>query len=91
MGNFTIDGKNYEQNEIEFLPVPVEQAADQLMLAKWIIRNLGYQMGYDVEFSYTRNRLYRLFPLQFHRAELKGEGYLRHGKEVLQAPRVSQP
>ena len=51
VGNFTIDGKNYEQNEIEFLPVPVEQAADQLMLAKWIIRNLGYQMGYDVTFA----------------------------------------
>ena len=51
VGNFTIDGKNYEQNEIEFLPVPVEQAADQLMLAKWVIRNLGYQMGYDVTFA----------------------------------------
>jgi glutamine synthetase len=33
------------------LPVPVEQAADQLMLAKWIIRNLGYQLGYDVTFA----------------------------------------
>ena len=51
VGNFTIDGKNYEQNEIEFLPVPVEQAADQLMIAKWIIRNLGYQMGYDITFA----------------------------------------
>ena len=51
VGNFTIDGLNYEQNEIEFLPVPVEQAADQLMLAKWIIRNLGYEMGYDVTFA----------------------------------------
>ena len=51
VGNFTLDGKNYEQNEIEFLPVPVEQAADQLMLAKWIIRNLGYQLGYDVTFA----------------------------------------
>jgi glutamine synthetase len=51
VGNFTIDGKNYEQNEIEFLPVAVEQAADQLMLAKWIIRNLGYQLGYDVTFA----------------------------------------
>ena len=50
VGNFSLNGKNYEQNEIEFLPVPVEQAADQLMLAKWIIRNLGYQMGYDVTF-----------------------------------------
>ena len=51
VGNFTIDGKNYEQNEIEFLPVPVEQAADQLMLAKWVIRNLAYQLGYDVTFA----------------------------------------
>ena len=51
VGNFSLDGMNYEQNEIEFLPVPVEQAADQLMLAKWIIRNLGYEMGYDVTFA----------------------------------------
>ena len=51
VGNFTLDGKNYEQNEIEFLPVPVEQAADQLMLAKWIIRNLAYELGYDVTFA----------------------------------------
>ena len=51
VGNFTLDGINYEQNEIEFLPVPVEQAADQLMLAKWIIRNLGYELGYNVTFA----------------------------------------
>ena len=51
VGNFNLDGKNYEQNEIEFLPVPVEQTADQLMLAKWIIRNLGYQLGYNVTFA----------------------------------------
>ena len=51
VGNFCLDGKNYEQNEIEFLPVPVEQAADQLMLAKWIIRNLAYELGYDVTFA----------------------------------------
>jgi len=51
VGNFCLNGKNYEQNEIEFLPVPVEQAADQLMLAKWIIRNLAYELGYDVTFA----------------------------------------
>ena len=51
VGNFYLDGKNYEQNEIEFLPVPVEQAADQLMLAKWIIRNLAYELGCDVTFA----------------------------------------
>lgn len=51
VGNFSIDGKIYEQNEIEFLPVPAIQAADHLMLAKWIIRTLGSKKGYDVTFA----------------------------------------
>ena len=51
VGNFTLDGYIYEQNEIEFLPVPVSQAADQLMIAKWVIRNLGYRYGYNVTFA----------------------------------------
>lgn len=51
VGNFTLDGKTFEQNEIEFLPVDGRDAADQLMIAKWIIRNLGYQMGFDVTFA----------------------------------------
>ena len=51
VGNFTIDGMIYEQNEIEFLPVNAEEAADQLMVAKWIIRNLAYQLGYDITFA----------------------------------------
>lgn len=51
VGNFTIDGRVYEQNEIEFLPVNAEEAADQLMIAKWIIRNLAYKLGYDITFA----------------------------------------
>lgn len=51
VGNFTIDGNVYEQNEIEFLPVPACEAADQLMIAKWIIRNLAYRNGYDITFA----------------------------------------
>ena len=51
VGNFVLDGKVYEQNEIEFLPVKAEQAADQLMLAKWVIRNLAYRMNLDVTFA----------------------------------------
>lgn len=51
VGNFTLDGKVYEQNEIEFLPVPATQAADQLMIAKWIIRNLAAREGFDVTFA----------------------------------------
>lgn len=51
VGNFTLDGKIYEQNEIEFLPVRADQAADQLMIAKWIIRNLAHHYGFDLTFA----------------------------------------
>ena len=51
VGNFTLDGKVYEQNEIEFLPNPVESAADQLMLAKWVIRNLAWRHELNVTFA----------------------------------------
>ena len=51
VGNFTLDGVTYEQNEIEFLPVKATEAADQLMIAKWIIRNLAYEYNYDITFA----------------------------------------
>ncbi|MBR7107574.1 MAG: glutamine synthetase [Lentisphaeria bacterium] len=51
VGNFTLNGMVYEQNEIEFLPVNAEEAAEQLMIAKWVIRNLAYQSGLDVTFA----------------------------------------
>ena len=51
VGNFTKDDLMYEQNEIEFLPTNLEDAADQLMIAKWIIRTLAYQYGVDVTFA----------------------------------------
>lgn len=51
VGNFMLDGMIYEQNEVEFLPVRVEDAADQLMIAKWIIRNLAYSYGYNITFA----------------------------------------
>ncbi|MCF8227909.1 MAG: glutamine synthetase family protein [Bacteroidales bacterium] len=51
VGNFSMGDKIYEQNEIEFLPVDVEDAADQLLIAKWIIRSLAYEYGLTVTFA----------------------------------------
>ncbi len=51
VGNFTLDGKIYEQNEIEFLPTNVEDAADQLVVAKWIMRQLAYEYGVTLTFA----------------------------------------
>ena len=46
-----MSGNVYEQNEVEFLPCPAEDAANQLTIAKWMIRNLAHQYGYDVTFA----------------------------------------
>lgn len=51
VGNFKQDGLIYEQNEIEFLPVLCTEAADQLTVAKWVIRNLAYREGLNVTFA----------------------------------------
>jgi glutamine synthetase len=51
VGNFTLDDYVYEQNEIEFLPAAMIDAADQLVLAKWILRTLALKYNVSVTFS----------------------------------------
>ena len=51
VGNFRLNGQIDEQNDIEFLATDVEAAADELLLAKWVIRNLAYEYGLDTSFA----------------------------------------
>lgn len=51
VGNFSDEEHEYEQNEIEFLPTKVEDAADQLIIAKWILREVGYQYGVTISYA----------------------------------------
>lgn len=51
VGNFTKDGLVYEQNEIEFTPTDIEKAADQLVVAKWIMQQLAYKYGVTITFE----------------------------------------
>jgi glutamine synthetase len=51
VGNFVEDGLAFEQNEIEFSPVMLEDAADQLLIAKWVIRSLAYKNGVTATFA----------------------------------------
>ncbi|PID95134.1 MAG: glutamine synthetase [Bacteroidetes bacterium] len=51
VGNFTLDGVLYEQNEIEFMPTNLEDAADQLVIAKWVLRTLAYEYGLNITFA----------------------------------------
>ncbi|QYZ79271.1 glutamine synthetase [Methanofollis formosanus] len=51
VGCFSTEDQYFEQHEIEFLPMPVEEAAEQLIIAKWILRMLGYQYGVEISFA----------------------------------------
>lgn len=51
VGNFHIENTVYEQNEIEFLPTDVEDAANQLLLAKWILKMIAYKHGVTISFA----------------------------------------
>ncbi|MDR2585122.1 MAG: glutamine synthetase family protein [Prevotellaceae bacterium] len=51
VGSFELDGCIYEQNEIEFLVSSPEAAADQLVIAKWILRVLAHRYGLDITFA----------------------------------------
>ncbi len=51
VGNFTTDTHVYEQHEIEFNPVEAEEAVEQLVIAKWILRMLGEKYGVTISFA----------------------------------------
>ncbi len=51
VGNFKSQVEEYEQHEIEFLPVDIEDAADQLVIAKWVLRMLGKKYGVNISFA----------------------------------------
>jgi len=51
VGSFTRDGQLFEQHEIEFLPVDVHLAAEQLIIAKWIVRMVAARYGVEVSFA----------------------------------------
>ncbi|WP_222847628.1 type I glutamate--ammonia ligase [Nocardioides dongxiaopingii] len=51
VGNILEDERQLVQHEIEFWPVPVEQAADALVLAKWVVREVAHAQGLEATFA----------------------------------------
>ncbi|HAR36924.1 MAG TPA: glutamine synthetase [Acidobacteria bacterium] len=75
-----INGKTAEQMEIEFLPEPVEECAEHLVLARWIIRNVAYRHGLVATFTPKLEEGIAGNGLHFH-LELK-----REGKNIMTGP-----
>ena len=51
VGNFTTETHVFEQHEIEFIPVKAEEAVEQLIISKWILRMLGQKYGVTISFA----------------------------------------
>jgi len=51
VGDISGEELEMEQHEIEFLPVPIEDAADQLIIAKWMLRMIGYKHGVTISYA----------------------------------------
>lgn len=49
VGNILDNGM--EQHEIEFSPEPLEDMADHITIARWIIRNVGAKYGVNITFA----------------------------------------
>ena len=72
-----IHGKCGEQLEIEYLPRPVEEAADDLVLGRWLIRNIAYQHGCVATFAPKIEEGVAGNGLHFHMA------LMRNGKNIM--------
>ncbi len=51
VGNIIHNDIEMVQHEIEFLPTPVEDAADMAVLAKWAVREVAYKYNLEVSFA----------------------------------------
>ena len=51
VGAIHTDKYDLEQSEIEFNVCPAVEAADQLIIAKWIMRSLAHQYGVNISFA----------------------------------------
>ena len=51
VGNFSMGDESFEQHEIEFLPTDPEFAADQLIIAKWVLRMLAEKRKVEISFA----------------------------------------
>lgn len=84
VGNFTADGLTWEQNEIEFLPIPAMQAAEEVLLAKWIIRNLGWREGLNVTFApkITTGKAGSGMHIHMKLTDLEGHSVMKEGGKL---------
>ncbi len=75
--NPDLKGKTAEQVEIEFLLSPIDETADNVVLASWIIRNTAYRHGFVATFFPKLDVGHAGNGLHFHNA------FYKDGKNIM--------
>jgi glutamine synthetase len=76
-----IRGKQAEQLEVEYLPLPVEEMADALVLGRWLIRNAAYKHGCVATFTPKIEEGVAGNGLHFHVELLRNGGNIMVGND----------
>jgi glutamine synthetase len=75
-----IQGRRAEQMEVEYLPKPVEEMADDLVIGRWIIRNTAFRHGAIATFAPKLEEGVAGNGLHFHLE------FLKDGRSVMAGP-----
>jgi glutamine synthetase len=76
-----VDGRLAEQLEVEFLPRPVEDMADALVIGRWIIRNTAFRHGAIATFTPKIEEGVAGNGLHFHLELTRGGKSVMRGKD----------
>jgi len=71
VGFIRTEESEMSQQEIEFLPVPAADAADQLAVAKWMLSSIGHKYGVTLSFAPKISIGHAGSGLHFHTALMK--------------------
>lgn len=86
VGLIRAEDSEMTQQEIEFLPVPASEAADQLAVAKWMLSAIGHKYGVVISFAPKISIGHAGSGLHVHTCLLKNGRNIMLEKGALSAP-----
>jgi len=80
------EGRIWEQHEVEMALQPLPAAADSVILAHWVLRNLAHRHGMRMSFEPVVKQGHAGTGLHFHLSPVRGEQHLRLGEDNRRLP-----
>jgi glutamine synthetase len=75
-----VDARIWEQHEIELALQPLPQAADSVLVAQWLLRNLAHKSGWRCSFDPILRKGHAGSGLHFHLSPVANGVHLRHSR-----------